>query len=602
MTHPIADPAGARRARQARQRRHRLVGGAAVVVVGVAVALVVSETGASGATGYRTATASYQTVRQILAVTGDVVPVKDRTAAFQVPGTVAAVDVQPGQQVTAGQRLAALATSALSENVQSAQLALDGAQAALAENEANEASGSSGSGSSASGSASHQAATSAATTGASGIVLTSATEAPRGSSGSDGSLQSDQQAVVDTQKTVDSDTGTAKAALAQAQTACSSTSTGEPTTNSTTPSTTTSTTPPTSGDQSGSASGGASPANACTQALQAAFTAEQRVSTDEGAASGAEDQLAQLLATEASSLNKSESNGVTTPGRTASSGGTTSSSGSKPTSTTGASSVTQTDYDSAQQLASDQATIDSDEAALVEAQQELADATLVAPFSGTVAAVSLTPGQMVGAGSSDGVTIVDTSSFEVTSSLTSSQVPSVAVGDDVEVTVDGLSATLTGRVTQVGPVEQSSDNYVYPVEISVDPPAGQDLRPGSAAQAQIVIGQASHALAVPTSAVHTTGVGDSYVIVIEGGKEAQKRVRVGVVSLGWTQVTSGLQPGDKVVLADLSESLPSSSTNASSARFARTGGAGFLRVGTPGKGLAGGGGFQGGGRGLAGSG
>ena len=63
---------------------------------------------------------------------------------------------------------------------------------------------------------------------------------------------------------------------------------------------------------------------------------------------------------------------------------------------------------SAQQLASDQATIDSDQATLVKAQQSLAEAGLTSPMAGTVASVSLQVGQSVSAGStSEAVQIIN---------------------------------------------------------------------------------------------------------------------------------------------------------------------------------------------------
>ena len=56
-----------------------------------------------------------------MAVVGNVEPVSDAAASFQVGGQVATVTVTPGQQVTAGQTLGTLDTTALSETVSSAQ-------------------------------------------------------------------------------------------------------------------------------------------------------------------------------------------------------------------------------------------------------------------------------------------------------------------------------------------------------------------------------------------------------------------------------------------------------------------------------------------------
>jgi hypothetical protein len=93
---------------------------------------------------------------------------------------------------------------------------------------------------------------------------------------------------------------------------------------------------------------------------------------------------------------------------------------------------------------------------------------------------------------------------------------------------------------------------------------------------------------VPTSAVHTTSAGHSYVIVLQGNKEVTKTVTVGVVGATYTQIMSGLTRGTAVVLANLSTAVPSSSTNSNTGRFGGLGGGGL-------GGLGGAGGFPTGG-------
>ena len=79
-----------------------------------------------------------------MTVVGNVDPVSDAAASFQVPGQVATMTVTPGQQVTAGQSLGTLQTTALSETVSSDESTLAADQAKLVEDEENESSASSG--------------------------------------------------------------------------------------------------------------------------------------------------------------------------------------------------------------------------------------------------------------------------------------------------------------------------------------------------------------------------------------------------------------------------------------------------------------------------
>src|SRR5262249_12400456 len=162
-------------------------------------------------------------------------------------------------------------------------------------------------------------------------------------------------------------------------------------------------------------------------------------------------------------------------------------------------------------LASDQATIDSDQAALVRAQQALAEAQLTSPMAGTVAAVTLQAGQTVSSGSADDtIQIINSDSYQTPASLTTSQVAQVKVREPAQVTVDGTSGTLSGVVSRVGPVLISGSTYSYPVVVALQ--SGEsDIAAGSAGQVQINLAQADNALVVPTSAVHTTSAGHSYV-------------------------------------------------------------------------------------------
>jgi multidrug efflux pump subunit AcrA (membrane-fusion protein) len=70
------------------------------------------------------------------------------------------------------------------------------------------------------------------------------------------------------------------------------------------------------------------------------------------------------------------------------------------------------------------------------------------------------------------------------------------------------------------------------------------------------------ALTVPTSAVHTAGGGGLHTVtVVSGSKTGTVRVQVGAVGPDLTQITSGLQEGQTVMLADLNAPLPSNTTN-----------------------------------------
>jgi RND family efflux transporter MFP subunit len=554
--------------------RRRGAAAACVVVAGVGIGVGVAAASSSGPVAYRTATAATSGVTQTLAVDGTLEPVNRATAAFQVAGTVSSVAVAPGQHVAAGQTLATLDPTALQGTLTAARAALTAAQARLTADEMGESTAAS---SPATGSGSTAAAASWTSAPEGAVVLTAAVQPA-------GRIGADQQAVVAAQKAVDADLATAAADLADVRSACGGGGSGPPPSTTSTTSTSTSSTtsvPASSTTTTIPGPSASSPGAACARALETAEQAEQQVATAQHRLAAAESALAQALTTAVRSAGSSgAAAGTAAPrGSGATPGAST---GARSTATPSASTSTA----SPAQLASDQATIDSDEAAVARADESLAAATLVSPIAGSVAAVTLTPGQSVGAGSASfAVTIVNSSDWEMTADLTTTEVQQAATGQAAAITVDGAPGALSGQVTRVGPVTLSSSSYNYPVVITITSPVGQ-MPAGASAHATIDLAEAGNTLVVPTSAVHTTAPGSSYVYLDQAGREVRRGVHTGLVGAVYTQITSGLSAGQVVVLADPSQAVPASSTGSALRAFAGIGG-GFRVGGGGGRGAGG---------------
>jgi HlyD family secretion protein len=556
---------------------------ATLLIVGGGIAAWAEVSG--GSTGYRMATVTRANIGTTLTVVGTVEPVNDAAASFQVGGQVATVTVSPGQQVTAGEILGTLNTTSLSESVSSAQSTLSADEAKLAEDEVNE---SSNTGTSSQNTSNHAGASSPSqnTTGTTtpsrsgfgsgfGGSGSSSGGSGSGGSGSSGSgsggsgsgsqnstITQDQAALTRDESTLSKQQQQEAADLTQAQNDCTSTNTATPTGQAT-----------------------------CEAALQKVSADEQQVSTDETAVSKDESVLAQALAaaagggasgsspTQGGHLEASDVadfSGNTGAGGTGSTGSGTQSPG-------GGDAGASTNTDTPEQIASDQAAIDTAQANLTETQQSLAETTLTSPIAGTVVSVGISVGDTVSAGSStEIITIIGTKSYEVQATLDSSQIPEVKTGQSAQVEVDGVDGDLDGTVSQVGPVQSTSSGYSYPVVVSLPDPS-DSLYAGSGSNVDISTGEVSNVVAVPTSAVQTLGA-RSYVLALSKGQLTERPIHVGMVGDAYTQVLSGLTPGQSVVLADYAEAVPSSNTNT-------TGGLRSILGGGSGGGFAGGGFF-----------
>ncbi len=127
-------------------RRYRWpIIGVAVVLIAAAVGLTLWLTaGSSSPTGLTvtttTVSATTGNIQQTVASSGTLEPATQANVNFAVPGTVTAVNVKAGQTVTAGQVLATVDTTALSDDENAAQAQLTAAQDRLSSDESSNAS------------------------------------------------------------------------------------------------------------------------------------------------------------------------------------------------------------------------------------------------------------------------------------------------------------------------------------------------------------------------------------------------------------------------------------------------------------------------------
>jgi HlyD family secretion protein len=532
-----------------------------IVVLGGGVAAWAEASG--GSTGYRTASVTRADIGTTLTVVGNVDPVSDAAPSFQVGGQVTSVAVTPGQRVTAGETLGTLSTTALSETVSSDESTLNADEAKLAEDEANQSSAAS---SSSPGSTSNTGKSGNSTPGSTTTTTSPSHAGSGGTSGQNATVTADQTALTQDEATLSTDQQKQAADLTQAQTDCTTANTSTPTGQAT-----------------------------CETALETVQADEQAVSQDEATVSKDETALGKALAALSSGGSPSSSPGGTggtgnsgsgtqsghaidaatsnagNTGNTGSgSGGVGAGAGSSGASLSGSGSTSQ-NTDTPQQIASDQADIDTAQAQLTSAEQSLKEATLTSPINGTVVSVGITVGDTVSAGSStEIITIIGTNAYEVQGTLDSSQVPSIKVGQSASVEVDGANGAMDGTVSQVGPVQSSNGSYSYPVIVAL-PSSANTMFSGSSANITITTGSVSNVVAVPTSAVQSLNT-RTYVLELDKGELTRKVIKVGMIGNEYTQVLSGLSPGQSVVLADYSEAVPSTSTNTT--RFGGLGGLG----------------------------
>ena len=200
-------------------------------------------------------------------------------------------------------------------------------------------------------------------------------------------------------------------------------------------------------------------------------------------------------------------------------------------------------------LAVAEAQVQQAQASLEQTKLRLSDATLTAPFSGTVLSCSLQASEVVGAGS-PAIVFADLSSYHVDTTIDETDIGRVKEGQDATVSLDAFAdLKLPGRVTSVAPLGKSVQGVVgYAVEIEILP-TDVPIRPGLTAIADIVVERKEGVLVVPNGSIKRDTRGRYYVELLSGGQVEQRVITPGLSNESVTEVVDGLREGEAVVVS-----------------------------------------------------
>ncbi len=179
-------------------------------------------------------------------------------------------------------------------------------------------------------------------------------------------------------------------------------------------------------------------------------------------------------------------------------------------------------------------------------QTQIDSATVKSPLDGIVAVQNINVGQVVSP-NVPLISIVDTSSLRLKSTVSQDLLPLLAVGREVDVTIDSYpDSRLKGTISGIGPISVST-GQVFPLEITVDNYDG--LMAGLSARALISV--KARGIVVPAPAV-AQGSGDSCVFVLSGDTVQKRVVKAGLRDDQFILIQEGLSEGEKVAVTNVS--------------------------------------------------
>ena len=204
--------------------------------------------------------------------------------------------------------------------------------------------------------------------------------------------------------------------------------------------------------------------------------------------------------------------------------------------------------------------------------------TIVAPAAGIVTNVAVAVDSDAPSGAA--ITLLS-SDVRVVTSVVESDVASIEVGQPTTVSVSAIDASLRGTVSSIDPVGSASGTngvIAYAVDVALDaPPAA--LRPGMSADITIVADSATNVLSVPSRALSGSAGTYTVRVVAPDGTVTVRPVEVGLVTASLAEITSGLQPGERVVTG--TSSTQNQATNGGGGPGAFPGGGGQVIRGNP---------------------
>jgi len=196
------------------------------------------------------------------------------------------------------------------------------------------------------------------------------------------------------------------------------------------------------------------------------------------------------------------------------------------------------------------AQIDLDTAKLnvEKAQQQLTKTTLLAPIDGLIANNNLTVGEVPPA--ANVITLIDDSHYTIDLAIDETDIVNISVGQSVKLNVAALKGTpVTGKVTKIAAAPKIDGQLVtYAATVTIDS-TDAPLRPKMSATATITTGEVKDVILVPNRFIRVdNSTQRTYVTVQENGKYTDTVVTIGVRNETNTQIVSGLQAGQTIVL------------------------------------------------------
>jgi membrane fusion protein, multidrug efflux system len=181
-------------------------------------------------------------------------------------------------------------------------------------------------------------------------------------------------------------------------------------------------------------------------------------------------------------------------------------------------------------------------------ETRVAFAAIVAPFDGVVTAKHVEVGSGVAANQRV-IDIDEVATLVVRAGLSELDIVHLQTGDQVDLRLDAFPGLqVEGVIRRIFP-GADREQRLFTVEVLLRPPTNLHLRPGYLARLHFSFDRREARHVVPSTAV-SAGAGASHLFVVdqEEGTVSRRTVTTGLEQDGWTEIISGVEAGEYVVV------------------------------------------------------
>ena len=175
----------------------------------------------------------------------------------------------------------------------------------------------------------------------------------------------------------------------------------------------------------------------------------------------------------------------------------------------------------------------------------LKDTSVKAPIAGVVTTVNIVENNNASQ-STPAVAIAENQKPQVSVSVAETLIPSLKVGDPVDITIPAVSATpFTAKIRSISPTT-SSQTQLY--EVKMDIPADAGYKVGMFTNVTFRMNRHTDVVVIPSEAIQTDGQTSWVFLVNDQGKASKVTVSTGLTNGESTEIIEGLAGGEQLVI------------------------------------------------------